>query len=444
MSAAFTALRLSPEIIKACRKQGFKVPTPIQAMVVPAVAKGRDVVVEAKTGSGKTLAYGWPLLDREPLQTAHPETIIVVPTRELAQQIEADLTLSAGSLHRPVVTLVGRGGLDRQQKSLEAGANIVVGTLGRIEEALARGILRLDFIRTVVLDEVDELLKGGFSRNIALLLGQVPREHQTLLFSASIQTEIEVVAKKFTKDAARLSITAAREQATELSHRVLFTTVDERIPDLIAYLKSAKPYQAVIFCGTRHETEEVNLAIREAGLVSEFLHGELSPLKRRQLLEKVRSGDLPLLIASDLAARGLDLPGVDVVVNYSLPKGPAPYLHRAGRTGRAGRPGTVVSMLIEQQRDVYEKLKGTFPFQSIEVFKSGKMVKRALKTREARDLEFRKLPEQPDERKWTTRKPAPKAIALREAKALAAPKKKTTGKKPRPASPGKKAPSRKR
>lgn len=442
MSAAFQALKLRPEIIEACRRQGFKAPTPIQAMVVPAVARGRDVVVEAKTGSGKTLAYGWPLLDREPVQTAHPETLVVVPTRELALQIEADLTVSAGTLHRPVVLLVGRGGLDRQREALEAGANIVVGTLGRIEEAMARGILRLDHVRTVVLDEVDELLKGGFSRNIALLLGQVPRERQTLLFSASIQTEIEQVAKKFTKDAARLSITAAREQATHLSHRVLFTSVNDRLADLVGYLKAEKPYQAIIFCGTRHETESVNQAMAEAGLESEYLHGELSPLKRRQLLDKMRSGDLPLLVASDLAARGLDLPGVDVVINYSLPKGPAPYLHRAGRTGRAGRPGTVVNLLIEQQRVLFERLTPTFPFRGIEVSKSGKVVSRALKTREERDLKFRKLPDQP-ERKWTARKPAPKAVAMRDQKAAAS-SKKTSGGRPGVARSGKKPPSRKR
>lgn len=395
MANAFDALNLSPELLEACRRQGFKAPTPIQALVVPVVARGRDAVVEAKTGSGKTLAYGLPLLDRAPLQDAQPETLVIVPTRELAQQVEHDLTKSAGTLPRPVVTLVGRGGLDRQKEKLDAGCNIVVGTPGRIEEALARGVLRLDRIRTVVLDEVDELLKGGFSRNLALLLGQVPRDRQTLLFSATIPTEVEAVAKKFTRDAARLRLATTRDLPEELTHQVLHTSVRDRIPDLVAYLRATRPFQAVIFCGTRHETEEVHEAVSELGIDSEYLHGELSPNKRRQLIERVRSGDLPVLIASDLAARGLDLPGVDAVLNYSLPKGTAAYLHRAGRTGRAGRPGVVVSLLIEQQHELFEKLQATFTFQAVEVFKSGRLVKRTVKSREERDLQFRKRPEKP-------------------------------------------------
>lgn len=395
MATAFDALNLGPELLEACRRQGFKAPTPIQSLVVPVVARGRDAVVEAKTGSGKTLAYGLPLLDRAPLQEGLPETLIIVPTRELAQQVESDLTKTAGTLSRPTVTLVGRGGLDRQQAKLEAGCAIVVGTPGRIEEALARGILRLDRIRTVVLDEVDELLKGGFSRNLALLLGQVPRQRQTLLFSATIPTEVEAVAKKFTRDAARLRLTSTRDLPVELSHEVLHTSVRDRIADLVRYLQTTRPFQAVIFCGTRRETEEVHEAVSQLGIQSDYLHGELSPNKRRQLLERVRSGDLPVLIASDLAARGLDLPGVDAVVNYSLPKGTAAYLHRAGRTGRAGRPGVVVSLLIEQQHELFEKLQATFTFKAVEVLKSGRLVKRPIKSREERDLQFRKLPEKP-------------------------------------------------
>lgn len=392
--ATFESLKLRAEIVKACRRQGFREATPIQSLVIPVTMRGRDAVVEAKTGSGKTLAYGLPLLNREPLQDRFPESLVVAPTRELAQQIAAELERSRGTLPRPVVTLSGGGGIDRQKAQLEAGAAIVVGTLGRIEELATRRMLRLDHVRTVVLDEVDELLRGGFGEKLAALFAEVPPVRQTLLFSATIPTEVEAVAKQFTRSAERLRLTEARELPAELTHRVLFTSVDDRVANLVAYLRAENPFQTLVFTGTRHEAEEVREAIADLGMEAEFLHGELSPNKRKQLLERVRSGDLPVLVASDLAARGLDLPGVDLVVNYSLPKGPAPYLHRAGRTGRAGRPGTVLSLVIGQQHELYVKLKVKFPFESVEVTPRGRVITRVAKTQEERDLQYRKLPRQ--------------------------------------------------
>lgn len=434
MSKSFGGLTLRPELIEAARKQGFKAPTPIQALVVPQVQRGRDAVVEAKTGSGKTLAYGWPLLDREPLQTEHPEALVIVPTRELALQIEEALVAARGTLERGVVALVGRGGLDRQERALKNGAFIAVGTLGRIGEAIERGVLRLDRVRTVVLDEVDELVKGGFSKDLAPLLGQLPKERQTLLFSASVPVEVEDLFRRITTDPARLKLTQTREQAAELSHRVLFTSVESRLADLVGYLKSTKPFQTVVFCGTRHETESLVEGLAAEGLQAEYLHGELSPNKRRQLIEKVRSGDLPLLVASDIAARGLDLPGVDVVVNWSLPKGQAAYMHRAGRTGRAGRPGVVLNLLIEQQHVLYERLKPVFDFESVEVTKTGNVIKRKPKTREERDLKYRKLPETTERKGF--RLSRPKAAPSSTTKVA-----KTQG-KARPKATGKTTPSR--
>jgi superfamily II DNA/RNA helicase len=385
----FAALGLPPELIKACRKQGFREPTPIQAMVVPHVLKGADVVVEAKTGSGKTLAYGLPLLARTAGEKAGPRALVVVPTRELAEQVARALE-AVGGPARQVALLTGRGGMDKQRQALEAGAQVAVGTLGRIEELVARSALVLQRVETVVLDEVDELLRGGFSGQLAALLGSLRRERQTLLFSATVPTEVEAVAKGFMRSPVRLRPGEAREQPAELTHRVLFTSVDDRIENLCGYLRGARPYQALVFCGTRHETEEVRTALHELGLEAEFLHGELSPLKRRQLLDKFRSGDLPVLVASDLAARGLDLPGVDLVVNYSLPDGSAAYLHRAGRTGRAGRPGTVLSLVIGQQHARYERLRETFAFESAEVSSRGKVFTHPSRTREERDRRFGK------------------------------------------------------
>jgi ATP-dependent RNA helicase DeaD len=351
-------------------------------------------MVEAQTGSGKTLAYGLPLLQAEPRQTELPEALVIAPTRELAEQIHAALTKTAGKLERRVVLVTGRGGMDRQKAELDAGASIVVGTIGRIEELLERKILRLAQVRFLVLDEVDELLRGGFSLNLRSLLDRLRADRQTMLFSATVPHEVEQVAMKFMRKPKRLRLTAARAMPAELSHRVMRTSVERRIEDLGALLGAERPYQTMIFCGTRHEVEELQEALREQGLEAEFLHGELSALKRRQLLERFRSGELPILVASDLAARGLDLPGVDLIVNYSLPDGMPAYLHRAGRTGRAGRPGTVVSMLIEQQHGRFEKLRSALHFEGLEI-RNGRLVTYPLKSREERDLEYRRLPPRP-------------------------------------------------
>ncbi len=184
------------------------------------------------------------------------------------------------------------------------GAFIAVGTMGRLEELLARDLLRLDHVRTLVLDEVDELLHGGFSGNLAALIKQLPGRRQTLLFSASIPHDVELVARKFMRDPQRLQLTLARELPAELSHRVLRTTVRQRVADLGELLRVERPYQALLFCGTRHEVEEVQDALVGLGLEAQFLHGELSATKRRQLVERFRSGELPILVATDWRRAG--------------------------------------------------------------------------------------------------------------------------------------------
>ncbi len=385
------ALHLPPELVAACRQQGFHTATPVQALVIPEVLARRDLVVEARTGSGKTLAYGLPLLAVPPAQTRFPEVLVLVPTRELAEQVGGVLARTAGTLPRTVVALTGRGGLEQQAAALAAGAQVVVGTLGRLEELLARELLVLDHVRTLVLDEVDELVQGGFSEGLARLLERLPPGRQTLLFSASIPQALERLAREFMRQPRRLQLTQARDVPVELSHQVLRTKVKERQEDLARLLEVARPYQALVFCGTRHEAEEVEAALTGRGLEAEFLHGDLPASKRRRLLERFRDGELPLLVATDLAARGLDLPGVELVVQYSLPSTPVAYLHRAGRTGRAGKPGTVVSLLIEQQHQRFEHLKEHVPFQKVEVH-GDRLVVRPIKSREERDLEFRRLP----------------------------------------------------
>lgn len=391
MSTSFASMNLVPQLVAACRKQGFTEATPIQSLVIPAVQRGADVMVEASTGSGKTLAYGLPILNGPFSQDAYPEALILAPTRELAEQIGAVLQRTAGTLVRRVVVLTGRGGLVRQQEELAQGAHIVVGTLGRVEELLAMKRLVLEHVRTLVLDEVDELLLGGASANVATLLNAMPKSRQMLLFSATMPASVEDLARRVMREPERLRLSAARELPASLTHWVMRTTVRGRLDDLVSFLDTHRPYQSLLFCGTRKEVDEVCEALQERGVEAKALHGELSAVKRRRLVEEFRSGNLPVLVASDLAARGLDLPGVDVVINFSLPETAAAYLHRAGRTARAGKSGVVVSMLIEQQHARYVQLKEKYPLQVVDV-RGDKMVARTPKTREERDLQYRKLP----------------------------------------------------
>lgn len=403
MASTFDALKLSSALVTACSRQGFHKPTPIQARVIPVIQTGKDVMVEAKTGSGKTLAYALPLLDPAPVHDGRPEVLVLVPTRELATQVAGALNKVGKPLGRRIVEVAGGGSLDAQAAELAKGAHVVVGTMGRIMQLRERGALPLNRLRALVLDEVDELLRGGFSGELAVLLKALPTRHQTLLFSATISHEIENVAHQFMKEPARIQLEAGRELPAEIGHRIFRTTVKRRLEDLTAFIRASKPYQTILFCGTRHETEEVQQALLALNMSAELLHGELPPPKRRALVRHFAAGDFPLLVATDLAARGLDLPGVDLVLNYSLPRTIADYTHRAGRTGRAGKTGTVVTMLIEQQQDRYETLRHSYHFEKIELH-GNRVLVRPIKTREERDKQFRKQPKRaPVEPKYSGR-----------------------------------------
>lgn len=369
MQSSFSELGLSGNVVAIARKRGFKEPTPIQDLVIPEILAGRDLVVEAKTGSGKTLCYGLPLLNRPRTADRGAEALVIVPTRELARQIERALTPLAEALQRRVVAAYGGGRLDKQIQLLNQGPAIVVGTPGRLKELFC--VMRTDGCRYLVLDEVDELLLRGFADDLAELESQLPNKRQTLLFSATVPHSVELIAKSFCQKPKRLSLTVARELPEEIDHQVLLTTTEQRIDDLVTWLKLERPYQAIIFCGSKKEGDDVTTALGSKGLDVEFFHGDLSQAKRDRLLSRFRSGDLPYLVATDIAARGLDLPGITHVVNYSLPLGVPAYIHRVGRTGRAGKKGVALSLIIGQQQDRLERLRHTFRFRSVTLAKDG-------------------------------------------------------------------------
>lgn len=353
----FETLDLAPELLAGLRRKGFRQPTPIQALVIPEVPKGRDLIVQAQTGSGKTLAFGLPLLQREPVDERAPTALVVAPTRELAKQIRAELTTVSGTLPRKIVVTSGGESLDKQVDQLKRGAHLVVGTPGRLVDLLERGALNLKHVQVLVLDEADEILAKGFEEDLGKLVSRMPQLRQTLLFSATMPSAVQRLADSILRKPHRIKVAAAPETPAELDHFLLEVPEDTQVEALAAWLTKERPFMTLVFCRTRAETEWLADELGKRGFENEFLSGELSQAKRSRILERFRSGDLPLLIATDLAARGIDVPGVTHVVNFSVPSTLETYIHRTGRTGRAGRKGIALTLATPGERNKVQAIR---------------------------------------------------------------------------------------
>lgn len=353
----FESLNLAPELLAGLRRKGFKEPTPIQALVIPEVPLGRDLIVQAQTGSGKTLAFGLPLLQREPVDERAPSVLIVSPTRELAKQIRAELTSVSGTMPRRIVVASGGESLDKQIDQLKRGAHILVGTPGRLIDLMERGALNLKHVQVLVLDEADEILAKGFEQDLAKLVERMPQVQQTLLFSATMPAAVQRLADATLRKPQRIKVAAAPQTPAELDHYLLEVADDTQVEALSAWLKKERPFMTLVFCRTRAETEWLADELGKRGFTNEFLSGELSQAKRTRILEQFRTGDLPLLIATDLAARGIDVPGVTHVVNFSVPSTLETYVHRTGRTGRAGRKGIALTIATPGERNKVQAIR---------------------------------------------------------------------------------------
>lgn len=363
----FASLGLKEELVTALAGRGYRMPMPIQAAVLPDALDGHDLLVQAKTGSGKTLAYGLPILQHDPSQPQTPEALVLAPTRELGRQVEAELSWAGAALGRTVVGLFGGGRLDKQTVQLKRGANVVVATPGRLAELVEQGALHLGKCRFLVLDEVDELLQRGFGAEIQAIVDQLPKQRQTIFCSATVPVEVDTLARELGRQVRRVALSAGRDVPAEVTHRVVYTDPETRDADIAAWLRLERPYQCIVFTGSRQEAEALTTALAGESFEVEYFHGDLSPAKRRRLIDRFRSGDLPCLVATDIVARGMDLPGVTHVVNHSLPKTIGAYVHRTGRTGRAGRAGMAVSFVVPQEVDRLERLRQAFSFEAVTV-----------------------------------------------------------------------------
>jgi ATP-dependent RNA helicase DeaD len=346
----FAALGLRPELLSAVTALGYEEPTPIQRAAIPVLREGRDVLGLAATGTGKTAAFALPLLDRiadARNRDGAPAALVLVPTRELAMQVAEAVHKYGRPLGMRVVPIYGGAPMGRQLAALERGVDVVVATPGRALDHLGRGTLRLDSVRVVVLDEADEMLDMGFEDELRAILEATPTERQTALFSATMAPQVVKIANAHLREPARVEI-AREPMAAGTMPKVRQTAYvvprAHKLATLGRVLDIEAPTSAIVFCRTRTEVDELTETLAGRGWSAEALHGGMGQEARDRVMRRFRGGQLELLVATDVAARGLDVEHVSHVVNYDVPSAPEAYVHRIGRTGRAGREGAAVTI----------------------------------------------------------------------------------------------------
>ncbi len=355
---------VDPNLARALAEQGYAEPTPVQSAVLEPETAGRDLLVSAQTGSGKTVAYGLAmaptLLDgaeRLPAR-AEPMALIVAPTRELAMQVHRELSWLYRHAGARLATCVGGMDMRREQRALSQGAHIVVGTPGRLRDHLERGSLDISTLRVAVLDEADEMLDLGFREDLEYLLDAASPERRTLMFSATIPKEIASLAKRFQKNALRITTTAEKQAHADIEYRAVRIAPNEIEHAAVNMLRYYEPRSALVFCSTREAVRHLYANLLERGFSAVALSGELSQSERTHALQALRDGRARVCVATDVAARGIDLPDLELVIHADLPNNSDTLLHRSGRTGRAGRKGTSALLVPYNRRRRAEQLLG--------------------------------------------------------------------------------------
>ena len=342
----FEELGLREEILKAVAELGFETPTPIQAKAVPhLLTEDRDLVALAQTGTGKTAAFGLPLLEKTDENSHAVQSLILCPTRELCLQITRDLESYSKYMNIKTVAVYGGAPIDKQIRSLKKGAQIVVGTPGRMIDLINRRVLKLANVEHLVLDEADEMLTMGFKDDLDTILSETPSEKQTLLFSATMPKAISGIAKKYMHNPLEVSAGKRNEAAANVSHDYYEVSSRDRYLALKRIADINPNIYGIVFCRTRRETKEVADRLIKDGYSADALHGDLSQAQRDTVMGRFREGNLQLLIATDVAARGLDVNSLTHVINFNLPDDVEVYTHRSGRTGRAGKTGSSIVLV---------------------------------------------------------------------------------------------------
>ncbi len=348
----FTELELSKELQRAIEDMKFEELTPIQASSIPPILAGKDVIGQAQTGTGKTLAFGIPIAQMLEPKTRDLEALVLCPTRELAMQVAEELKkLTKYRKDISVVPVYGGQPIDKQLRSLQKGARIVVGTPGRVMDHMNRGTLRLDSIRIVVLDEADKMLDMGFVDDMKTILWAMPEERQTLLFSATMPQRIMDLVNKFQREPYIVNVAGEELTVPQVEQSFFEVKAWMKLDVLCGLIDTYKPASALVFCNTKRRVDEIVRDLKGRGYEADSLHGDMSQSRRDNAMLRFRKKVSRILVATDVAARGLDVTGIEAVINYDVPQDEQHYVHRIGRTARMGRSGLAFTLALSGELD---------------------------------------------------------------------------------------------
>jgi len=349
-ATTFAELGLHETTLKAITDLGFETPTPIQALAIPVLLTGCDLIGLAQTGTGKTAAFGLPLIEKMDVSELKTQALILAPTRELAVQVAKGIHDFAKNSGLRVVPVYGGQPIDRQFRALKSGAHIVIGTPGRVLDHLRRGSLHLEAVKFCVLDEADEMMAMGFKEDMEAILAELPETRQLAFFSATMAPRVLAITSKFLRNPQRIEI-VAKQRTLETTNQTYYEVAPGKKQEALArVLDMETPGSTIVFCRTRLETAELSESLQLRGYSAEPIHGDMSQQERERVLRRFRDGLADLLIATDVAARGLDIDNVTHVINYDVPYDVEQYIHRIGRTGRAGRKGDAITLVYSKER----------------------------------------------------------------------------------------------
>jgi len=372
---SFSNLGLSPSLCQTLERLGFTTPTPVQRQAIPHVLRGTDMVARAQTGTGKTAAFGLPIVQRlaasaRPSRRT-PRVLVLVPTRELALQVRASLASYAAGTPLRVSTIFGGVSMVNQVRDLRNGTDIVVATPGRLLDHMTRRTIDLSAIEVLTLDEADRMLDMGFQPALRRIIPALPVKRQTLLFSATLPDEVQQLCRTLTHDAARVDVSEGHVVAANVTHHVHPVAQDQKRALLTHVLKGAAGDQALVFCKTKRGSDRVGEYLEGAGITVAVIHGNKSQGARSRALSTFKAGRVRVLVATDIAARGLDIVQLPLVINYDLPMVPEDYVHRVGRTGRAGCDGRAVSLVSSEDASLLHDIQKLLPVPIAQVTMNG-------------------------------------------------------------------------
>jgi ATP-dependent RNA helicase DeaD len=350
--STFAEIGLQQQLLDAVQDLGFETPTPIQIQTIPhLLSSEQDLMAFAQTGTGKTAAFGLPVLQLVEDDNPNPQALILCPTRELCLQITRDLEQFAKyRKNLNVVPVYGGASIGQQIKAIKRGAQVVVGTPGRMRDLIERGKLDLSGVSRLVLDEADEMLTMGFKEELDAILSTVPKERQTLLFSATMSKEVQRISSQYMQDPEQISVARRNAGAEQVEHHYYMVRAQDKY-EVLKRLADINPnIYGIVFCRTRRDTKEIANKLGHDGYNADAIHGDLSQPQRDEVMDRFRSGQLQLLVATDVAARGLDVEALTHVINFNLPDDPEIYVHRSGRTGRAGKSGLSIAIIHTREQ----------------------------------------------------------------------------------------------